>query len=705
VSLAEQFAADAAAAPAAKSKSVASQFAADSSASPSAAPSPYTGGFLDSVIPESWKMVSPAQRSQLDSMKATGEQGGMSGIAQAGAHAITGAGSSLYGLVRGLGAMAGGGSLEDASNEIHDAQDKYTYEPPAGSAGAQLLGAASVPLSALARGTNSAGDATLSATGSPLLATVADVGLNTAVTMGAGKLLGGRLPTRAGQTPLQNVGALRVEPTMEPLPAPTSAQPLVSPDLSQAPQSTVPAKSAPFPATEPVASPTAAANEPTVSDAPNGVFAKANPDAPGGLPPQEQQRRAQVLQQIGLDNVRTSAITGDAGAASTDFQTSRLDSPAGALMKNTLTGEKSAIGNYAEGIIQKTGGSTLNDQSAKYARGGTILAPLDALKSYYDTQTSALYKTADERAQGVPTQLDQFRTVLGDDSQLTNSDRINLQTAASAYARRLGIMSDDGSVFANAQQAETMRKYLNENWSPQNSGFVGKLKDALDDDVTQAAGEDVYAQARSMRAQRAATLDNPNGIANLMDASGPNQINRKVPVERVADTVANMPVDQLSHVVETLKNVPDVIQPQAQAALAEIKAQYAHNVSEIGSKQAGQWNAKGVQQYLNSNSARMKTVFDPEEMQPFGTLNDAGNILAKDQSYPGAAAQSHNLIRAGVTHSIQAGGAGIGGVIGGPIGSMVGGAVGNSLAGKFNDAAALRSAQKRMTKLSDIAPD
>lgn len=447
-----------------------------------------------------------------------------------------------------------------------------------------------------------------------------------------------------------------------------------------------------------------AANAPTISDASNGAFAESNPDVAGGLPQAEQAQRAAVLRAIGLDRVRASAVTGDTAAASTDFQTSRLDSPAGLEMRNAIAGEKAAITNYAEGIAQNTGGSAMNDQAAKLARGNTIVAPLDAMKQYFDDQTSALYKTADERAQGVPTQLDNFRTALGDDSMLTNSDRVHLQSGVNAYARKLGIMDDQGNVFANAQQAETLRKYLNENWSPQNSGMVGKLKDALDDDVTSAAGEDVYAQARAMRAQRAATLDNPNGIANLMDASGPNSINRKVPVEKIADTVTSMPVAQLGHVIDTLKNAPPEIQPQAQAALAEIKAQYAHNVMDIGSKQAGQWNAKGVRQYLANNSARMAQVFTGDEMARFGTLNDAGNILAKDQSYPGAAVQQHNLLRAGVAHGITTGMAGAGGAIGGAPGAALGSIIGSKLAGKFSDASSLRATQKRMTKLSDLVP-
>jgi hypothetical protein len=46
-----------------------------------------------------------------------------------------------------------------------------------------------------------------------------------------------------------------------------------------------------------------------------------------------------------------------------------------------------------------------------------------------------------------------------------------------------------------------------------------------------------------------------------------------------------------------------------------------------------------VTKYLQNNAARMAQVFTPEEIAKFRNLNDAGHIVAKDQSYPGAAVQ------------------------------------------------------------------
>jgi hypothetical protein len=459
-----------------------------------------------------------------------------------------------------------------------------------------------------------------------------------------------------------------------------------------------------------------AAEAPPIPDTPEAIQAVAQkaPSAlfpetptvapPGGFTPDQQLARAKILQSVGIDpnKIRRSSLTGDGTAGSTDFQTAKLDTPAGREMRAIIEGEKTAITNHADSLVAKTGGTHGVDQSALYARGNTILAPLDSLKQWFDNRTSALYKAADERAQGVPTNLSKFSSVLNDASELTNSDRVHLQGAVNAYVKKLGIAGEDGSIAGNAQQAETIRKYLNEQWSPQNSRLVGKLKDALDEDVTSAAGADIYSEARKIRALRGQTLDNPNGIAKLMDSSGPEGVNRSVPVEKIADSLTGMPVDQFSHVVKTLRESPPELQPQAAAALAEIKAQFANKVHAVGSSQQGQWNAKGVTKYLQNNAARMAQVFSPEEMAQFRNLNDAGHILAKDQSYPGAAVQGHNLVTHGVITGLPTAGAAVGGFVGGPAGAAIGSVAGRMAAGSVENAAAMKAVKNRTVKLSDL---
>ena len=227
-------AADAASAPApapAKKLTISQQMAGDSAPPPPPAP------------------VTPKPVAKISTL-GSDDGGAGAGVLQVGFHAATSAGSSLYGLVRGLGAMAGGGSLQDASDEIQNAQDKYTYTPDAESPGGRLLNLAGgmkySPLKLLSQATGSLGDKTLEATGSPALATLADIGGNTAATMGMGKLAGVRMPAREPlkAVPAPAVAPVRVEPTL----AQAAPQPLVgtvdaAPNLSLVPQSAVPARS------------------------------------------------------------------------------------------------------------------------------------------------------------------------------------------------------------------------------------------------------------------------------------------------------------------------------------------------------------------------------------------------------------------------------------------------------------------------------
>ncbi len=464
---------------------------------------------------------------------------------------------------------------------------------------------------------------------------------------------------------------------------------------------------------------------------PETVAAEARQGAPGSAPmgtrdpfdepprgapnleasPAEQARRIRVLNEIGLNGspVRASAITGDPLAAGTDAQVAKLDSPAGRQMRATLDNERAGLQSYAGRTTEATGGRIGGTQTDTMARGESVQGALEGLSDQYRTRIGALYQAADKAAQGVPTELKGFQDVLGDDSLMTNQDRVGLRSGLNAYLRKLGVIDENGNVTASVSQAETIRKYLNDEWSPQNSKLVGKLKDALDDDVTKDAGSDIYEQARALRAERGATLDNPKGIASLIDSSGPNGINRVVPAEGVMGKLETMPVAQLEHVVKTLGGMDGELAPQGQQALNDIRSHFAQRIEDIGGKTEGQWNSRGVNQYLKNNAARLQTVFSdrPDLLKRFYTLNEAGKILRYDASYPGAAAQAANLARSGVLPTLVRGGMRLGGAavgatfgpLGAGAGETLGDIFGSRVAGSAAENAALKSAQGRVLRV------
>jgi hypothetical protein len=442
-------------------------------------------------------------------------------------------------------------------------------------------------------------------------------------------------------------------------------------------------------------------------------FVEDTPTMEGGkqLPEPDQVKRAQILSDIGLEEPRKSAVTGDLKNAATDFQTSKLDTEGGNYLSRVFETERAALEDYSGRILADTGGTPGMGQTEILQRGQNIVTPLDDLKRYFDDGISSLYKAADERAQGVPIQTPKTGALLKDDSEFLGTvEGESLLKGVRARMRSLQMIDPDGAMMpVNVQTAERFKQYLNNQWTPRTSRLIRQLKDSIDDDVTAAAGEDIYAAARGLRASRARILDDPKGIARIMDAEGPEGINRAVAIEKIPDTITTMPVAQFKHIVQTLRNVPEDIAPAAAGALSEIKSQFANKIHEVGSRQATQWNAKGVSQYLNTNSARMNALFTPEEMKQFATLNDAGHILRFPSSYPGAAVQAHNIAKTGVARGIEgaltSGGAAAGAIFGdftGAAGGFLGHKAATTITEKMAARKSLAEAKKRTQKLSEL---
>lgn len=609
---------------------------------------------------------------------------------------VTGAAGSIAGGLHGLYTLATTGDSNAAAESVRKTQDALTYRPEEGTMAAHYndaLASNANPLTWIPKASDWAGEKVAEVTGSPALGAAVNV---------AGNVLGpGAVMKGARSLPLRSLVArdpLAVEARIEPRLAdiPSIGQPQVNPTqlppVTRAAAETVPRGAA-----------VADAGPPVQSNAAAGVFPESIPDSGVrglDLPRAEQLRRAAVMREIGLEQPRQSAITGNPKAAADDAQAAKYAGKAGDRMTQGELEERGAITNYAERIVNETGGSTAGGQEANYGRGHAIAKPLDALRDYFDERTSTLYKEADMKAQGVPTELDKFRTVLGNDAEISSANHESLRKAIQAQAKNLNIIGDDGRIFSNGHQAEAMRKYLGDKWTPETGKFVGKLKDALDEDILSSAGESVYGPARALWREKKETLDNPNGIAKIMDSSGP--INRSVPFEKIPDTITRMPVDQLGHIVNTLKNSPESIRPQATQALNEIKAHYARQIADVGSKQQGQWNSVGVRNFLRDNSGRMKLVFTPTELEKFATLNDAGNILKSNKSYPGAHAQSHNIVQMGVVNVPALAAGSVGAALGGPLAGAGAAFLGRQAGSAMADAMALAKANKRFVKVSDL---
>jgi hypothetical protein len=428
----------------------------------------------------------------------------------------------------------------------------------------------------------------------------------------------------------------------------------------------------------------------------------------------EQEQRKQILSRVGLENARQSSILGDGFGAANEFQTSKVDAPVGQLYRDTLANERATLENFGQKIIERTGGTIGLDETALYDRGTRIAKPFDDFKSALQGQMDQAYGQAKQVAGTQPSVVPgSIQKFLDTNSNFTVNDSfMALRRGIESHLKENDLLDANGKVKTmTVDQAEGLRRYINSNWNNERSGIIGRLKDKIDDDVTKVAGQDVYKKARDIRTKIARLLDDPKGVSKIMDYDPQSPMNRAVPFEKIASTVERMDVDQQRHLIKLLKDMPDEVRPQADAAIAEIKAQFANRILQEGSKNKGQWNAANITKYLNDNNKKLGVLMEDKEIaQMVKDLHDAGHLVKYDPSYPGAAIQAHNLIKLGAAPLLGtlggAAGTAIGGSMFGAGGAALGGTAGATLGARrgvaMAEKSALKRAQKKMIPLKDV---
>jgi hypothetical protein len=365
--------------------------------------------------------------------------------------------------------------------------------------------------------------------------------------------------------------------------------------------------------------------------------------AENGLPLDEQFARAKAMQRVlGEDHAADlAALEGKGKERATNYQTSKSDTPMGNYLAERFKDEQKRLQTFADQQAQKTGGIVGLDESAKFKRGEAILDPLKKLEDYFDTETRKIYKERDTQAATIPVEANNILNILNDESlTLANTETIGLSNIAKARMRQLKMIDKDGNLLpTNAKTAENFRQFLNENYDRKNANLHRALKAAVDEDVlaNMDTNTPVYKTARSLVELRKNTLDNPKGISAILDESGPNNINRRVDKEKISQNIANMSVEQFTHVIDTLKNMPPELQAAGGQALANIKSQFASNIAALADK------PKQLTKFMNDNREVMPRLFNAEEMNNFRDLHNVAHILKTDTGYPGAAVQKINI--------------------------------------------------------------
>ena len=432
------------------------------------------------------------------------------------------------------------------------------------------------------------------------------------------------------------------------------------------------------------------ATENTVKYNPSVGFTAAEYNAEKPLPKQEQMNRLEVLNRIDPNlTVDNNVVEGRGKDRSTDYDHSQKDTPLGNVLSEQFNKEKTSLNNYGEKLINNlgpakdseglgTGGVGL-DEASSYVRGKTALDYYQKLETHFDNAISKIYTERDSIAKDIPVNGQNIKHELTDPVTLNLGENAQLAKASTAKLQQLGMMDENGNMLpSNGYTAEQFRKWLNEPdvWDYKNRGLHKKLKDAVDADVisTLDPNTSIYKEARDLWGLKKDTLENPKGIASILDASGPNGINRKVDIEKITKSIETMGVDQFSHMIDTIDKAPPELQVQAQKAKAAIKSQFLNKMHEQFQK-----NANAGTKFLKENNEVMSRLFDHNEMEKINDYNAGAHILKTDTGYKGAATSFERANRGlliGAAQEVIKKGAGLaaeapfGGAAGGILGMM-----------------------------------
>lgn len=660
--------------------------------------------------------LNPAARvaapgSRAIAMPEAPKQPSLNDLAQKGAYGLVGGAADIVGglgetITSGALGMAGqiaggaasyagrflpGGDWERAQKWADEVQKQVstaggTYTGPETATGKAIekgMGWVGGKLTQLSSG---AGQKTLEATGSPALASTVDAAVQVLPQLAAAKLAQRVMgkPTASAEPAAPEAATALAPDSIVKAPAATG-QPVVggttTPELAEAIKKLPPTIEAPAPAVQ-----------------------EATSHAPTDLSAAAQAEREAVLARVGHQQGRTSAVTGNGPATMFDYDQAKSPTQQGQMMRQQLDTETATNAAFAGKILDATGGSSGVDQTALHSRGNVIDTARDALQQWHENQVKTQYAAARDALGDTPVKMDTLAQIAPDPAKVSGTPQgIAFKAQLDKVMQSLGIADKDGNVLpTSVNNAERLRQWMGQSWKPETAGFISELKDALDSDVTKAAGKDAFEQARAARRLQAVQLDSPgfNKVRALSDAQN---------FEAIPDAIARLPSDQLAHVVNVLQNMPEGLQPAGTAALNEIAGHFANRIAEAGTPKAvgGAWSDIGVSKYLNNNNARLAQVFTPQGMQMISDLNQAGKITAMDKRYVGAAGQSENFLRRGLVYALpkvggMAGGA-LGSFFGGPLtaggAAMTGEAAMGSLAQKMQDAYARKQMAARIRPL------
>jgi hypothetical protein len=397
----------------------------------------------------------------------------------------------------------------------------------------------------------------------------------------------------------------------------------------------------------------------------------------GDVAEDEQHTRAGIVKEILNDSgekdagIRTGVLTGNEQTLRDEYLAAKKpdQSPANDLMAQQIGAEQRALPKFAQQRIDATGADpTLTND---YQRGETINNAFygeGGLKDYLNQQKSKIYQQALEKNGDTQIPIDITEAMLKDPQFTAGSklmkhesvvggaqDLLNLAKTVGFKDPITGAQYAPGSVAA--YQAVT--KALNKGWTPDNAVTIGKINEAINQDIAKSGSSELYQLGNKIHKLDKGLLSDSAGIKDVFGEVDPNGIQTGKDFDNIPKILNNMPLDQWRHIHDTLDSlsrgqlrdapagmdsVPPELQQAATRAKAEMHGALAREVYSQGASDAGEWNPNKANKTLNGRvGQKILDSLPPDEIRKFQVLNAAGHIMPGKHPYEGAGLQTSRL--------------------------------------------------------------
>jgi hypothetical protein len=396
----------------------------------------------------------------------------------------------------------------------------------------------------------------------------------------------------------------------------------------------------------------------------------------GDVPASEQSTRAGIVKEVLNDanedaGIRTGVLTGNEQTLRSEYQAAKNpnQTPANTLMADQIGAEQRALPKFAQQRVDATGADpTLTND---YQRGETINSAFygeGGLKDYLNQQKAKVYRAALEKNGSTQIPIDTTEGLLQDPQFTAGSKLMKHESVVGgaqdllSLAKNVGFKDPvTGAQYAPGSVAayQAVTKALNKGWTPDNSVTIGKINEAINQDIAKSGGGDLYQLGNKIHGLDKGLLSDSAGISDVFGDVDPNGVQTGKDFDRIPKILNNMPLDQWRHIHDTLDTlsrgklrdapegmdpVPPELQQAAARAKAEMHGALAREVYSQGASNVGGWSASKANQSLNGRvGQKILDALPPDEIRKFQVLNAAGHIMPGTHPYEGAGAQTARM--------------------------------------------------------------